>query len=591
MKRNADGTYNFSDMIREKPADEKKEADGGLPLNLNVKQIAIEDAKLSYDDAAGAVKSVEALLNADLQISSTVRDALSSDGGLNLVLVNAVMTSANRSFKNIRMDVKYRIDANMAEKEITIHSVNADIMKIPVQLKGNISYAGEPSYALDITVPNAALAEIPSSFIASFLPPGSKLSGNVSAAVSASKKPAKQSPTALSGQVKLNEVSLAYKGINPVIDGSLKLSPDVITIDGLRLVSGENSADLTGTIKNYSTFPNIDVALKSRALALDSIVPGAGGPKETPPKTPADRKEMEPMNLKMVVNAAIDIGKTTYKGTAITNFNSRLSLKDNVVRIAGLNGNTLSGAFAVKGMVNLAQRGTRYDMNARLNGMRLEELVDVFAPKAKGKLVGTLSGTADISGAGTLPENVKRNLKGKGAFTVKEGAIRNAELASRLLAILGLSELREIPIQTAEGNFTIGGGAVNLKTVIAGRDLVIDETGTIGMDTSLDLGIVVRVSERLAPQVVSQSAVARFLSAEKGWTSVPLRVGGTLAKPSYTVDTRAVGKKVKEGVQKRLGEELMKRLQKEPAQEVQPPAEGAPKKSIKPRDLLRDLFK
>ena len=396
----------------------------------------------------------------------------------------------------------------------------------------------------------------------------------------------------------MSKVSLSYKGMRPVLDGSLKLAPDAITTQGINLVAGQSTADISGSVKNYATYPDANIAIKSPSLALDELFVPAP-PSKTAEKTGAEpqsgaaRKEPEPADLKMHVLASLDIDKTTYKGIAITNFRSRYELKNNVFRILNLNGNTLNGTFALNGAVDLGQKGTKYNMTSNLNGMKIEELLNAFAPKAKGKLEGLLSGKADISGAGTLPENWKRNLKGKGSFAIKNGTLRNAELSSGLLAILGLQDLKEIPMEKADSTFTIANGLVNLKTAIASRDLTIDETGTVGLDEKLDLGVIVKVSDRLSPKVVSQSPVAKFLSAQKGWTSVPLRVTGTISKPSYGIDTKAVGKKAGEAVQKRLGEELMKRLPggaEKPAEQApgQKSPEGAQKKSTE--ELLKGLF-
>ena len=146
--------------------------------------------------------------------------------------------------------------------------------------------------------------------------------------------------------------------------------------------------------------------------------------------------------------------------------------------------------------------------------------------------------------------------------------------------------MKEIPMDKANGNFTIADEIVNLKTIISSKDLSIDETGSIGLNEKLNLGIMVKVSDRLAPKLVSQSSVARFLSTEQGWTSLPLRVGGTVSKPSYGVDMRVVGKKVGEKVQQKAGEELRKILQRDQKQTT---GTGEPR-SVKSADRLKDLF-
>ena len=159
-------------------------------------------------------------------------------------------------------------------------------------------------------------------------------------------------------------------------------------------------------------------------------------------------------------------------------------------------------------------------------------------------------------------------------------------MSSGLLTILGLQELREIPMQKAEGGFTISDGIITLSSLIVSKDLVLDEKGTVGMDEKLDIGLLAKVSDRLTPKLVSQSSIAKFLSEEKGWTNIPLRLGGTIAKPSYTIDTKAVGKRAGEMLQKKIGEEFFR----SPSKDKEKPAAPKEKKESTPEDLIKGLF-
>lgn len=582
---NPDGTYNFSDMAKPgEMKEEEKERAAGLPVNLNVKSISIKNARLVYSDNSGNLKRADLLVNAEMAVTGLSKSALSSEGSLKTVLAEALLKEGKK-FKDIQMDVRYRIGVDMDAGQVSLSSIDAEIVKVPVNIQGVVNYADETSYNLDMKVPGFNLAELRQDLISAFLPAGMALGGNISMVLNVNKKPQKGSPAAFKGTVNLAKASAAIKGMNLVLDGPVKVMPEVISLEGLKLLAGQNRADITGSVKNYREYPDVNVRISSKSINLDEILPPAPPSPEKTPARGGAGKEPEPMDLKMRANATLDIDKTNYRGVSITNFRSRYELNKNVLRIPYLNGNTLSGAFAVKAAVDLAQRGTRYSADSDLKGVNIEELANAFAPQVKGKLTGVLSGKADISGAGTLPENIKRNLKGKGEFAIKNGSLRNSELSARFLEILGLQDLREIPIEKANGRFTIGGGIVNLTTAIAGRDLTIDEKGTIGMDEKLDLGVLVRVSDRLAPKVVSQSPVAKFLSGEKGWTALPLRVGGTISKPSYGVDTKAVGKKAAEGIQKRIGEEIFKRLPKGKQPETDQ------QKKPTPRDLLEGIFK
>lgn len=597
VKVNPDGTYNFSDMARtDKPEDRKDKEEGasGLPIALNVKAITVENAKIFYADAAGKVPKAEVMLNAALNITGHSATSLSSSGSFEATLAQALLKDKNIPLKDIRTTARYNLDVDMAAKQLAIHSIDLDILKIPVNISGTVNYASPTAYTLAVRVPDYSLSHISQDLTLALLPRGMTFGGNVSLLVHLVQQPDKASPPQFDGHIMMNRTSFAYQGLNLVLDGTVKLTPKMILLEGVKLVAGRNAADISGAVKNYRESPDVTVSVQSKYIALDDLLVPAPASAKSREKAEAGKdktsleakKELEPMDLKLKVNASLDIDKTSYKGISITGFRSRYELKDNVFTIPYLKGNTLDGAFGLKGAVHLAQKGTRYNLHADLNGVRVEELVEVVAPKAKGVISGVLSGKADFTGAGTLPANIKRNLKGNGKFTIQKGALKNAEIITGLLAILGLNEMKEIPIDKADSAFTVANGIVNLKTLLGGKDMMIDEKGTIGMDEKLDLGVLVKVSDRLAPKLVSQSSVANFLSGEKGWTSVPLKVEGTLSKPSYGIDTKAVGRKVAEGLQKKAGEELRHILQKD----RKPSVAGEEGKSSNGKRLIRDIF-
>ena len=589
LQANPDGTYNFSDMAKkDKPEEPKDKKTGGLPMDLNVKDIAIKNAKMHYVDALGKLKKADVMMNAELKITGLSKNALSSEGSVEMTIAEALLKDGNKVFKDIQTSAQYQIDVDMEKKQVIIHSMDLDLMKIPVNITGNLNYDSGTAYSLVVKVPLYPLSQIRTDIASAFLPKGMALGGDVSALLNLDKKKDKESPLRFDGNVKMAKVSCAYKNMNLVLDGAVKLTPDIISLEGLKLVAGSNRADISGSVRNYKDYPDVNINIKSKYIALDDLIvtAPASGKSQEEVKTGEAKKEPEPMNLKLRVNASLDIDKTVYKGIAINNFTSRYELKNNVFNIPYLKGNTLSGAFALKASVNLAQKGTTYNMNADLNGVNLEEIVNAFAPKAKGKLFGILSGKVAVSGAGTTPANVKRNLKGNGEFAISQGTIKNAEISAGLLAILGLQELKEIKMDKANGKFTISNEVVNLTTVINSKDLSIDETGTIGMDQKLDLSILAKVSDKLAPKLISQSSIAQFLSSEKGWTSLPLKVGGTLSKPSYGVDTKVVGKKVTEELKKKVGEELKNILLKDKNKS----SGTEQQKSSSPAERILDMF-
>lgn len=489
IRKNADGSFNFSDITQHKagtaPENGEKGGTSGLPVSLSVRSLRIDKARIEYSDPAGTLERAMVGLNADMIIQGKSRDVIGSSGNANIDLMDLVLKGRPRPVTNIPVSFQYGVEADFAEK-----------------------------------------------------------------------------------RVEIRDVSVKAPGV---------------------------AATISGRIVNYSTSPDIRMDLASSMLDLDSIMPPSGKAGAAGPATRAmerhkkEEKEFGPLKTRIKAEGNVAISKMLFNGITVRNLKAHYTFRNNVFTLASLTGNTLSGSFRAQSTVDLSRKGTAYSIDAGTDGVSLQEITATLAPKAKGILFGNLSAHAVISGSGSISETIKRNLKGKGSFSVKNGEIKNAPISDSLLALLGLQGMKEIPMEKAAGTFSISGGVVTLTSAIASKDLAIDETGTIGMDQKLNMGLLVKVSDRLAPKLLAQGGIARFLSEEKGWTAVPLKLTGTIGRPSYGVNTRAIGKRAGQAIQKKVGEEIFKALSGEKKQGQQPA--GTKKKSESPEDLLKGFFK
>ncbi len=598
VRKKADGSFNFSDITAARSSKEPRKETGtasGMPVNVQVSAVSLKNAVIEYAEPAGKVTKAKILIDAAFDMASPSSGVVSSSGKFSITLVEAVLKGNARQIRDLPAKGTYRVSADLDAKKIEIPEVKADIAKIPLTLKGHASYADPFSFVLDLNVPETKLAAVQQA-AAPFLPAGVALDGGASLAVSAETSPSTGNKLSFKGQLAMDNLAVSTKGYRPVFNGTVKFTPDLIRFDGVKLVAGSSSADITGQIRNYSEEPDIQMNVAAKTLDIDAMT-SAGrktdtGSAETPsPKKEKEEKEFEPLQrMKLRAAGAIAIDSILFRGISIKNFRSAYEFRDNVLRIPSMTGDTLSGSFRLQSVVDLSKRGTAYTLNADSNGIRLEDITAAFAPKAKDSLYGSLYGNMDFSGSGKLAENIKRNLKGKGAFTVKDGKIKNAQVSSGLLAFLGLQELREVPMDKADSSFTVSDGVINLTSLMTSKDLIVDEKGMIGMDERLDLSVFVKVSERLAPKMLSQQSVSQFLTGEKGWTGIPLKIGGTIAKPTYTVDMQQVGKKATEHLQKKATEELFKALSGDEEKKEKTQTQEKKKKGSTAEDLLKGLF-
>jgi AsmA protein len=596
VTKKADGSFNFSDMTRpkEETSGEKKVEVSGLPVSLSVKSLRIDKARLEYDDPAGAVRRAVVDLDAEMALRAVSDKVIGSSGKVKINLVEVSLKHRTKPVRAVTISVQYQSEVNLADRKIDISEASITGLGADTSLKGQVNYGDPLSYTVTVKASQVNLAAVQKS-AAGFLPEEVGLDGGLSVDLTAEQKPVKEAKRTFKGEIVLRNAAVQTKSMRPVLNGAITLSPDRIDFRGLKLVAGGSTADITGRVLNYATSPDLRIDVASVMLNLDSLIPlaAAGTASGAAPAAKKDEKEFGPLKSKVRAEGNVDIKRMVFKGITVQNMKAHYLFRDNVFTLASFTGNSLSGSFMVQARADLSNPGAAYSMTAETRGVKLEEITTAFAPKAKDNLFGSLSARAEISGAGSVAASIKRNLKGKGSFSVKDGKIRNAQISEGLLAILGLQSLKEIPMEKAEGSFTIGGGEINLKSVIANRDLVVNETGIIGLDQKLDMSLLVKVSDALSPKIVSQSGISQFLSGEEGWTTVPLRLGGTISKPSYGIDTKTVGKQATEKLQKKMGEELLKALsgEKEKKPGEQPADTQKEKKGGSPEGLLKRLFK
>ncbi len=591
IKKNIDGSYNFSDIGRTTDsgeATEQKDELRSLPVTMNVNSISVRNARLKYIDTSGKIRKALISLDAEMAITGKSAKDLSSEGEVELEILEALLKDEKEPFRNIKINAEYDFGFDLASKNIIINSLDADVIDIPLNIQGSVGYADETSLALDIKAPAVKLSKIVD-YSSGYLPEGMNPDGEISLKLWLDKKPLKDSRISFNGEIKINNVSLTFKGIRPSLNGSIKITSDKIAFHRLKLHAGDSRADITGSILDYLEYPDVKLDVKSSLLNFDQIVVDSQGSKKIKTgeseKSTGDAEEIGPVKMKLRAKGSVIVDKFMYGDILINNLKSQYELKDNIFKITSLSGDTLKGDFKLKSSLDLNKKGTLYNMEADVKGIKLEDLVNTFAPKAKDKLYGTLFAKAQFSGAGTVKENIKRNLRGKGSFSIKEGTIKNAEVVNVFLVFLGLQDLREIDIQKGEGSFTVSQGVVHLTSVISNEDLIIDEKGTIGLDESLDIGINLKMAERHALKLGS-SSISKFLSEEEGWSSIPLRLEGTLSKPSYKVDTKALGKKATDKIKEKLEEKLYKLIPGEKKK-----TEGTQQeKSISPEDLIKGIF-
>src|SRR5690348_12889365 len=160
----------------------------------------------------------------------------------------------------------------------------------------------------------------------------------------------------------------------------------------------------------------IDLTRYYDLFAGGAKAPGKAIP-ATSPTTPAATladQEPPPVNLPLHnFKLVADIRRLYLREVAITNFQTTVRIDGGRVQAKPFQ-LVLNGAPAsASADLDLSVPGYKYNFALEADQIPFGPLVDTFAPDRQGQLGGTLTAHAQIAGAGTLGENLKKNLTGQ----------------------------------------------------------------------------------------------------------------------------------------------------------------------------------
>ncbi|HKP98420.1 MAG TPA: AsmA family protein [Fibrobacteria bacterium] len=403
------------------------------------------------------------------------------------------------------------------------------------------------------------------------------------------------------GNVELKNVAAEGKPLpSPLkLNGAVKIDNDKIA-ENLAVRLGESDLSVNGTVTNYLAMvmpkaakgqtTKAKLSVQSSLLNLDELMPaGEKQPeKEGPPMT------AWPKLPNLDADVDVKLARTQLMNLAMTDYSSKTTLAAGVVTTA-MKGTLYSGGFTSSLRADLRDTGDanvalKLDVNrveandfiSRLND-RLpgtNRLMKSLS-RADSTIFGKFSLNLDVKTHGT-PQQVTDNLLGKIAFALTDGKLMETGL------VKGLSDaLSKVSKSLAFHEFTFSNfksdlEAANGKLLV--KDCSISESvvgsilaaGAIGFDNTLDLNLeshlpahlsagVLGAGSALASEVAKLSKIPALGSAslvpvdKAGRAVLYFLVGGTLAKPSFSLDAKRMATEATSGAKGALTDALNKK--------------------------------
>ncbi|MDG5816706.1 AsmA family protein [Chitinispirillales bacterium ANBcel5] len=367
------------------------------------------------------------------------------------------------------------------------------------------------------------------------LPPGAALSGIVNADVSVKGEADPEDPSKLdlNGRVDLENLSIKWPPLlkPAVINGEFTLTSTAIG-EKLSATIGRSSFDMEAEITDYLSLvlpdsekefnrPKIVFALNSPLLDVDELLPPqegepeesgeAGAPMIAPlpgidmygtvkaGKIIFDGLEMDDLNVDVtVVNDKADITmRTGFAGGRISNvLNADISNVENISFNNRLNVDQIQINDLMRGFGDFIEPTTA--LNRELKNIQEA-------------LYGSITVAANLSSSGGTPEQLTDNLSGNAEVKVTDGRISNALVLERMSGALErFIEIDDVNFRRLSASLRLDKGNMifdDLQILSDYGDWAA--SGTVGLDTELDMKVSNRLSERASRSVLSVQNTGR----------------------------------------------------------------------------------
>lgn len=360
------------------------------------------------------------------------------------------------------------------------------------------------------------------------------------------------------GLISLKEIKIQMKDIEVKTTGKVEIDPKVVQAN-LQTLIGKENLEITATIKDYLSAPDVIGNIHARSLDLERLI-AIGGDKKTlkergpqkeqrtgkagesfPQKEQKPGKAAESLTQKIKATGRITVDEAKYQDYRIKDLRLNYSYVRGILKLEPL-------ALKFSG-------GDAFTMEGALNG-NLQLTVD------------------EVS-------TIQKSLKGKAAVKLGKGQIKESKIFDAIALLIGIPELKKPEIDEGLLNFDVKDEKLNLDGLIRSSLFKLTPKGTVDFEKRLDIIPGLRISPDLKAGLGRNLAAIKFMEDEQGWKMIPLRIKGTTDKPNVTLD--------EEALKKQLGSSLKKGFEKL-LQGRTPEKKGEPSKKVTPKNLLKEFL-
>jgi len=246
-----------------------------------------------------------------------------------------------------------------------------------------------------------------------------------------------------------------------------------------------------------------------------------------------------------------------------------VSSRDQIVSLSKLDLRAFDGAYSGSGRYDMRDKESpKFNFRSSVRGMDVKSLLASQSPGSEKRIEGRLDADLELAGAGKGWEAIKPQLRGNGRLDVKDGVIRDVNIADQVLqgvtGVGGLSNLisprvrakhREL-FETGDTKFDKMGGSVVIADSVArtddltisSRDYSILGKGTYSLDNQLDFNATLVASRELSDDFIADVRETKYLANDQGRIEIPFRLTGALPRVKPKPDSEFIARALSRAV-------------------------------------------
>lgn len=302
----------------------------------------------------------------------------------------------------------------------------------------------------------------------------------------------------------------------------------------------DSDVALEGTIRNWTSKPEILAKIESNQMDLDLLIPKGD-------RSPI-RDFLETLAATSTVQATASIARGHYQQIKLGSLSAQVMIHDGVLDVDHLSSKSTSGEVGGRLVVHLPRHEpAAAEVSVRAGGLQVEDILRLLGPKG-GLATGEARVTGTIRGDGKNPHGLSPTLNGKVEVLIENGRVFKSQERAiwKILSILNLPAVLRgkvdldkdgLPYNKITATILARNGLFETENLIVDSPIVkITAAGSYDMPTDqIDMVWAVSPFGSYSEFIDTIPLFGRIFAGErKGLTTALFSVKGSIENPEVT---------------------------------------------------------